>query len=493
MNNISLESLDKVADLYIRVSTTEQAEEGYSVGEQESRLKAYCEAYGYIINAIHIDPGYSGATLKRPAIQNLINDVRSGKCKKIIVWKLDRLSRSQKDTLILLEDVFIANNCDFVSIMESFDTSTPFGRCIVGILAAFAQMERENIRSRMLMGRQAGVKEGNYYAGRTPIGYIKVPSADGKKMLVPDPFTSQLVIEMYNKYAAGYSLNEIAAYLQNNYNWNNEKERQLLADKISRILRNPVYCGRVTFKDLICPGKHQELVSLQTWEAVNERLNKNAKAFQRMYSGSAGILSGLLFCGDCGARMHVRSWGWRDRNTQKVPKKYICYSVSGGQKRMVKDKNCTNRKKTYEISELDNMIFAEIKKLAMDPEAFNKISNDNKDNYVPEVSTCKERLQEIDKQINRLLNLYQSGIMGLEDLQDRITDLKNERENLEKRIKEDELLDNNKMSKDEALEKLASFADVVDGGDANALFDLVHALIDKIVILNEDIKIYWNF
>lgn len=100
-------NLDNVVDLYIRVSTTEQAEEGYSVGEQESRLRSYCEAYGYMINAVHIDPGYSGATLDRPGINKVINDVRSGYVKKVIVWKLDRLSRSQKDMLVLLEDVFL--------------------------------------------------------------------------------------------------------------------------------------------------------------------------------------------------------------------------------------------------------------------------------------------------------------------------------------------------------------------------------------------------
>ena len=145
-------SLDNVADLYIRVSTTEQAEEGYSVGEQEARLRSYCSAMGFTVNAVHIDPGYSGATLDRPGINKVIKDVRAGYVKKVIVWKLDRLSRSQKDVLVLLEDVFLENGCNFVSLMESFDTATPFGRCMVGILAAFAQMERENIKLRTMDG-----------------------------------------------------------------------------------------------------------------------------------------------------------------------------------------------------------------------------------------------------------------------------------------------------------------------------------------------------
>ena len=158
---LAVEPPEDLVDLYIRVSTMEQAMEGYSVVEQENRLKRYCEAMGFRIHKVHIDAGFSGASLDRPAIQEVIRDVQGRLVKKVIVWKLDRLSRSQKDTLIMLEDVFLANDCDFVSMMESFDTSTAFGRAIVGILAAFAQLERENIKERTMMGRAARIAKGH--------------------------------------------------------------------------------------------------------------------------------------------------------------------------------------------------------------------------------------------------------------------------------------------------------------------------------------------
>ena len=158
MEPLTLEALENVTDLYVRVSTTEQAEEGYSVDEQTAKLQAYCVAMGYKINRVAVDPGYSGASLDRPGIKEIIADVKRGRCKKVIVWKLDRLSRSQKDTLILLEDVFFPNGCAFVSLNENFDTATPIGRCIVGVLAAFAQMERENIKMRTSMGRAAAIR-----------------------------------------------------------------------------------------------------------------------------------------------------------------------------------------------------------------------------------------------------------------------------------------------------------------------------------------------
>ena len=481
-------SLDNVADLYIRVSTTEQAEEGYSVGEQETRLRSYCEAYGYIINAVHIDPGYSGASLDRPAIKNLIKDVRSGNCKKVIVWKLDRLSRSQKDTLILLEDVFLANECNFVSLMESFDTSTPFGRCIVGILAAFAQMERENIKARMTMGKQAGIKSGHYYSGRTPIGYRSELQPDGKRALVVDSYSSQIVCDMYRLYNSGQSLGEIAAYLQKRYNFNGNKHRRVAADRCSRILRNPVYAGRVKMGDLICEGRHDALVSVETWEAVNARLSQNKRAYQRRYNGSDGLLSGLLFCGDCGARMSIRDWGWK-----KKEKAYVCYSVSRCSAAMIRSDNCSNRKEVFLTSELDELVLGEIKKLALDPAAVDALIGEIKKETSPDAEGFGERLAEVEKQINRLLNLYQSGVMELPEINDRLSDLKEERGKLQELIEEAEAEASRKMSKPAALDALASLAGIVESGDNMALFDLVHTLIEKVVVLNGEVTIFWAF
>lgn len=126
-------SNNKKTGLYIRVSTNVQFEEGYSVGAQTEKLEKYCN-YQEIDNYdLYIDGGYSGSNLNRPEMKRLIKEIQEGKVESVVVVKLDRLSRSQKDTIYLLEDVFEANGVGFISLNENFDTTTPYGKAMVEI------------------------------------------------------------------------------------------------------------------------------------------------------------------------------------------------------------------------------------------------------------------------------------------------------------------------------------------------------------------------
>ena len=128
----------KRAGLYIRVSTSQQEKEGYSLEAQEEKLKAYAIAKDYHVHKIYTDSALSGAKLERPALQQMICDIENSELDIVIVYKLDRISRSQKNTMYLIEDVFLKNNVDFVSMQESFDTTSSFGRAMIGILSVFA-------------------------------------------------------------------------------------------------------------------------------------------------------------------------------------------------------------------------------------------------------------------------------------------------------------------------------------------------------------------
>ncbi|MDD3394070.1 MAG: recombinase family protein, partial [Anaerotignum sp.] len=156
---------------YIRVSTDNQLE-NYSIDEQVDRLTAYCKAKDWVLVKIYTDGGFSGGNTNRPALRQMLEDIKKVDVDAVIVYKLDRLSRSQKDTLMLIEDVFLSSDVDFISINENFDTSTPFGRAMIGILSVFAQLEKDQITERFTMGRIGRGKAGYFHGGgNAPHGY----------------------------------------------------------------------------------------------------------------------------------------------------------------------------------------------------------------------------------------------------------------------------------------------------------------------------------
>lgn len=227
---------------YARVSTENQLE-NYSIEEQTERLKLYCKSKDYEIYDMYIDGGYSGGNMERPALQKLLSDVQSGKINAVLVYKLDRLSRSQKDTLNIIEDHFLKNGVDFISLNENFDTSTPFGKAMIGILSVFAQLEKDQITERFTMGRIGRSKAGYYHGGPTaPTGY---DYKDGK--LIVNPVTSQQVQEVYREFLNGKSINSIQRQMHEKYGgWGS-------ATLVLNVLKNSVYIGMVSLKALLIP------------------------------------------------------------------------------------------------------------------------------------------------------------------------------------------------------------------------------------------------
>ena len=149
----------KVA-IYVRVSSLHQAIEGYSIGQQQDALTKYCEAMNWAIYDVYTDAGFSGGKIDRPAMEKLITDAKMGKFDTVLVYKLDRLSRSVQDTLSLVRDIFNENNIGFVSLQENIDTSTAMGNLFLTLLSAIAEFEREHIKERMQMGRYGRAKSG---------------------------------------------------------------------------------------------------------------------------------------------------------------------------------------------------------------------------------------------------------------------------------------------------------------------------------------------
>lgn len=187
----------KKACIYARVSTDEQVD-GYSIDEQIRMCKAAIEAKGWECVKVYSDPGISGRTMKRPGLQEMMAAIAAGEIEAVFVYKLDRLSRKIRDTLDIFEDIILEYDVALISLRETLDTSTPWGRASIGIISSISQLESETIAERTHMGRKAKVAKGGYAGGKPPYGYKAV---DGELVIVPEE--AEVVRYIYKRRAEG--------------------------------------------------------------------------------------------------------------------------------------------------------------------------------------------------------------------------------------------------------------------------------------------------
>lgn len=472
--------------VYIRVSTKEQAEGGYSIGEQTERLKSYCLAKDWIIHRVYTDPGYSGSNLNRPGMKELQHDIDKGDLDLVLVYKLDRLSRSQKDTLFLIEDVFLKNNVDFVSMSENFDTTTPFGRAMIGILSVFAQLEREQITERMSMGRVARAKEGYFHGGGyPPLGYDYV---DGE--LIINDYEAMQVRQAFKMFVDGVPNTQIMTYMNERYT--NKYSSWTSDTTLSNILARSVYIGKVTWDGVEYDGRHEPIIETEMFEAAQKLIAErkgNRKPFVAKH-----LLTGLLYCGNCTARYSVRD-NYNGSVNRKYHPYYTCYSRSKLNKNMIVDPTCRNH--NYPVNQLNQIIKDQVKQLHFDPSLIDDIINSNVDDEQSRneenKATIRTRLARIASETSKLLDLYQTSELPVDLLSERVSALNEEKEKLESELKnmEDAVPT---ITKDKAVVLLDNAAEILDGDDTKAQRMLIHSLIDKIIIVNdEDIEIHWSF
>lgn len=478
----------KRAALYIRVSTIEQAKEGFSIGAQKDRLISYCKAKNWAIQDIYIDDGYTGTNTDRPALKSLLNALDD--IDLVVVYKLDRLSRSQRDVLYLVEEKFLENDIDFVSLVESFDTSTPFGRAMLGILAVFAQLERETIVERTKLGKEKRAKEGLWRGGgNQPYGYIydiKLQS------LIIDEYEAMIIKEIFDLYLNGNGMNSIARSLtEKGYktrvdtNWNMRQVR--------RILTNETLIGLIKHNDELYEGLHEAIIDPDVFKEVQDVMKSRSKK-----GGSTKyLLGGMMFCGHCGGRIKA-TWSRSGKNAKKYYH-YMCYSVAGAPEHMVKDKYCVGR--CWEMNKLDKIIVDELVKRSLNSAELRKAyeyehSNLNVIDINKSGDILEKKIKEVDNKINKLMDLYEDDKIPIKVVSERIEKLHDERKDLEKTLNTH--LENNFIEKssiipfEQYMFYLENFEQIWSEAEFEEKKVILNSFIDKIIVYKDSVDIEWK-
>ena len=259
---------DRVA-IYTRVSTLDQAREGYSLDAQRKTLTRWAQEREYTIIGYYADEGISGKDIThRPAMQRLLDDVTDNKIDIIVVWALSRFTRSVAD-LYNMWDLLSAHQCGLVSYTEAFDATTITGRAMLGVLGIFAQMEREYTAERVRAAAAERAAQGKRTCNEV-LGY----DLDGKDTLKINPVEAERVRYIFAKYAEYRNLSAVAE-LCRLQGYTGKRGRPQTAESIRKILTRPIYAGYNVYLNELYQGTHEPLVSVKEYNHVQDLLQSH--------------------------------------------------------------------------------------------------------------------------------------------------------------------------------------------------------------------------
>ena len=399
----------KSAGIYIRVSTFDQAREGFSLREQEERLKEFCKFKRYNIYKVYQDAGISAENDKRPAYQEMIEDVKKGNINVIVALKLDRLTRSVYDIEKLMK--FVNDyECDIDCMADESNTTTSNGRMVMRIMTSVSQNEIEKCSERTKFGMAGAIKNG-HIPNRTGLGFKRE-----NKKLVPDPLTKDIIVRIFDLYLEGKSHQAIA----NIYN----KEKVLgktnwYDSTIQKILSNELYKGDyVNGKRTKHPTYYENviepIVSKEKWESCQYQKLRNARHYERT---ATYLFTNKLKCSNCGNFLGGHA------TTKTNGKKYYYYK-------------CNTCKTYFNEIDIEKELKAFMLELAKQDDLINNYYTPFiKSKLEDKTEDYKKEIKDLDKQLDRIKTAYIKGVVKLEDFDKEIKHIEYQKSDLEKRQK----------------------------------------------------------
>ncbi|MEK5334398.1 recombinase family protein [Lysinibacillus sp. FSL W8-0992] len=462
-----MEDKKRVA-LYSRYSTSSQ-DGNYSIDIQLERMEAMCASKGWEFAEHFSDPAYSGASLERPDLQRLLSRINDFDV--VMVYRLDRLSRSQRDTMTLIQDYFLKNNVAFVSVSETLDTTTPFGMAMIGILAVFAELERATITERM----QSGIKKrieagyrllsGNYL----PTGYKKGVDSEGNNILVVDEHESKKVHRIFDLYEQYHSITKIQEALKDEGFAN----RRFLA--IRRILSNRLYIGEVQYKEEYFKGVHEPLITEDQFNRVQALLARHPPG-KNAGKARESLFSGLITCGCCGELFYTYSYKVKN----KVKGDYYVRSYLCRARRFPSeyDEKCFSQ--IIKNDTLEKLFVNELKIIAANKKT-TSVKKERRKNY--DLS-----IKRIGEKINRLIDLYTDGDLDKDMLNLKIGQLNKEKEELLAKQALEAQNDSVRIDFEQLDKMLVDF----DKLEFRAKRAIVEKVLSNVIIEEESVIFEWN-
>ena len=409
------------------------------------------------------DGGFSGGSMDRPALDHLLRDIDAGRVDCVVVYKVDRLSRSIMDFAKIMH-AFEERGVSFVSVTQQFNTTSSMGRLTLNILLSFAQFEREIIGER-IRDKIAAQKRKGKWAGGVPILGYDVDRTGPSPKLVVNPTEAARVVTMFELYAEMQALHPVVAELRRR-KWNNKRRvtkkdrviggKSFNASSLHTHLTNPVYIGKIVHKADVYEGEHEGIVPKELFDRVNQILKYNGRTGGAEVRNKYGaLLRGLLRCKACGYAMsHTFSNG---RGRMVFHRYYRCIeSIKSGAA------HCPS--KTLPAAEIERVVVEEVRRLAEDRDLMRKVLADAEAFVAGELGDLRKEREGLRRELERhhaeLRRLAESGVASAE-VAARVADLHERVAQGEARLKQTndriETLAQQVIDPDEAAEVFAGF------------------------------------
>ncbi len=404
--------------IYTRKSSDEGLEQEYnSLDAQRDASEAYIASQRHegwvLLPDLYDDGGFSGGNMNRPGLKRLLADIAAKKIDIVVVYKIDRLTRSLLDFAQLI-GAFDQHNVCFVSVTQQFNTTTPMGRLILNILLSFAQFERELTGERIRDKFAASKKKGMWMGGCPPLGY----DIRDRKLII-NPREAEIVKKIFLRFITLQSITMLVRELRlqgitsKTYVTQTGKQRYgtaMCKNQIYRLLGNRIYLGEIPHKDQSYPGQHQAIIDREIWDQVHDILTTSPRASGRKtVAKEFALLKGIVHCGGCGSPM-------TPVHTLRNGKRYRYYKPSQQLRGGCED--CPIG--SVAAGELESIVVAQLRELFTTPDIVIKTwkAAQTQDPKITE-KEVRQALRDIDPVWSELFPAEQARILNL--LIERIT------------------------------------------------------------------------